>query len=41
MQKGTFAGRLYFQNYSKFYIETLKTQWTKVVHLNKIYNFAF
>jgi hypothetical protein len=30
-----------FQNYSKFYTETLKTQNTKVVHLDKIYNFDY
>jgi len=32
---------LYFQNYFKFCVETSKTQNTKVVHLDKIYNFAF
>ena len=35
------CGNLYFQNYIEICIETLKTQNTKVVHLVKIYNFAF
>ena len=35
------SGNLYFQNYFEFCIETLTTQNTKVVHLDKIYNFAF
>jgi hypothetical protein len=30
-----------FQNYSKFYTETLKTQNTKLVALEKIYKFGF
>ena len=41
LEKGTLSGNLNFQNYFKFYIETSKTQNTKVVHLDKIYNFAF
>ena len=41
LEKGTLSGNLYFQNYFEFYIETSKTQNTKVVHLDKIYNFAF
>jgi len=40
-EKGTLSGNLFFQNYFEFYIETSKTQNTKVVHLGKIYNFAF
>ena len=40
-KKGTLSGNLYFQNYFEFCIETSKTQNTKVVHLDKIYNFAF
>jgi hypothetical protein len=30
-----------FQNYSKFYTETLKTQNTKLVALEKIYKLGF
>jgi len=41
LEKGTFSGNLYFQNYFEICIETSKTQNTKVVHLAKIYNFAF
>ena len=41
LEKGTLSGKLYFQNYFEFYTETSKTQNTKVVHLDKIYNFAF
>ena len=41
LEKGTLSRNLYFQNYFEFYIETSKTQNTKVVHLAKIYNFAF
>jgi len=41
LEKGTIPGNLYFQNYFEFGIETSKTQNTKVVHLGKIYNFAF
>jgi len=41
LEKGTLSKNLYFQNYFEFYIETSKTQNTKVVHLDKIYNFAF
>ena len=41
LEKGTLSGNLHFQNYFKFYIEASKTQNTKVVHLDKIYNFAF
>jgi len=41
MEKGVISGNLYFQNYFEFCIETSKTQNTKVVHLDKIYNFAF
>jgi len=41
LEKGTLSGNLYFQNYFDFCIETSKTQNTKVVHLDKIYNFAF
>jgi len=41
LEKGTLSGNLYFHNYSEFCIETSKTQNTKVVHLDKIYNFAF
>jgi hypothetical protein len=41
LEKGTLSGNLYFQNYFEFCIETSKTQNTKVVHLAKIYNFAF
>jgi hypothetical protein len=40
-QKGTILDFWYFQNYFKFYTETLKTQNIKVVHLDKTYNFAF
>jgi len=40
LEKGTLCGNLYFQNYFEFYIETSKTQNTKVVYLDKIYNFA-
>ena len=39
--KGTISGNLYFQNYFEFCIETSKTQNTKVVHLDKVYKFAF
>jgi len=41
IEKGTLFGKLYFQNYFEFCIETSKNQNTKVVHLDKIYNFAF
>jgi len=41
LEKGTISGKLYFQNYFEFYTETSKTQNTKVVHIDKIYNFAF
>jgi len=41
LEKGTFSGNLCFQNYFEFCIETSKTQNTKVVHLDKTYNFAF
>ena len=41
LEKGTLSGNLHFQNYFEFCIETSKTQNTKVVHLAKIYNFAF
>jgi len=41
LEKGTFSGNLYFQNYFEFCTETSKTQNTKVVHLDKIYNFSF
>ena len=41
LEKGTLSGILYFQNYFEFCIESSKTQNTKVVHLDKIYNFAF
>ena len=41
LEKGTLSGNLYFQNYLEFYIETSKTQNTKVVYLYKIYNFSF
>jgi len=41
MEKGTLCGNLYFQNYFEFCIETSKTQNTKVVQLDKIYNFSF
>jgi len=41
LEKGTISGNLYFQNYFEFCIETSKTQNTKVVHLDMIYNFAF
>ena len=41
LEKGTLSGNLYFQNYFEFCIETSKTQNTKVVHIDKIYNFAF
>jgi len=41
LEKGTIFGNLYFQNYFEFCIKTSKTQNTKVVHLDKIYIFAF
>ena len=41
LEKGTISGNLYFQNYFKFCVETSKTQNTKVVHIDMIYNFAF
>jgi len=41
LEKGTLSGNLYFQNYFEFCIETSKTPNTKVVHLDKIYNFSF
>ena len=41
LEKGTLSANLYFKNYFEFCIETSKTQNTKVVHLAKIYNFAF
>jgi len=41
LEKGTIFGNLYFQNYFEFCIESSITQNTKVVHLDKIYNFAF
>jgi len=41
LEKGILFGNLYFQNYFGFCIETSKTQNTKVVHLDKVYNFAF
>ena len=41
LENGTISGNLYFQNYFEFCIENSKTQNTKVVHLHKIYNFAF
>jgi len=41
LEKGTIFENLYFKNYFEFCIETSKTQNTKVVHLDKIYNFAF
>ena len=41
LEKGTLFGNLYFQNYFEFFFETSKTQNTKVVHLDKIYNFTF
>ena len=40
-EKGTLSGNLYFQNYFEFRFETSKTQNTKVVHIDQIYNFAF
>jgi hypothetical protein len=36
-EKGSNLKFASFQNYSKFYTETLKTQNTKLVALNKIY----
>jgi len=41
LEKGTLSGKLHFQNYFEFCIETSKTQNTKVVHLDKIFIFAF
>jgi len=41
LEKGTLSRNLNFQNYFEFCIETSKTQNTKVVHLDKIYNFSF
>jgi len=40
IEKGTISRNLYFQNYFEFCIETSKAQNTKVVHLDKIYNFV-
>jgi len=41
LEKGTISENLYFQNYFGFCIGTSKTQNTKVVHLERIYNFDF
>jgi len=41
MEKGIISRNQYFQNYFEFCIETSKTQNTKFVHLDKIYNFSF
>jgi len=39
--KGDIFWKSVFSNYFEFCIETSKSQSTKVVHLDKIYNFAF
>jgi hypothetical protein len=40
-EKGTILRFESFQNYFKFYTETLKTQNTKLVALEKIYKLGF
>jgi hypothetical protein len=40
-EKGSNLKFASYQNYSKFYTETLKTQNTKLVALEKIYNLGF